>query len=55
MNLHVIEGDWQQAKGRIQDEWGEPALDQLIVLIGKDEGDRRVDDIESLFDRDWRY
>lgn len=50
MNFHIIEGDWQQAKTRIQDEWGEQALEHLVVLIGKDEGDRLALDIESLFD-----
>lgn len=54
MNLQIIEGDWQQAKGRIHEEWGAQALDNLVVLIGKDEGDRQVVDIESLFDTERR-
>jgi uncharacterized protein YjbJ (UPF0337 family) len=49
MHLHIIEGDWQQAEGRIQEEWGAEALNNLVVLIGKDDGDRQVVDIESLF------
>jgi uncharacterized protein YjbJ (UPF0337 family) len=63
MNHDIIEGNWNQLKGRIQQQWGKLTDDQLEEikgsrkeLIGKlqeqygiarDEAQRRVEEWES--------
>lgn len=35
MNWEIMEGHWQQAKGRLQEEWGALLGDELTVLAGR--------------------
>jgi uncharacterized protein YjbJ (UPF0337 family) len=35
MNWHVIEGNWKQFKGKVQQHWGRLTDDQLDVIAGK--------------------
>lgn len=50
MNLYFIEGSWPQAKSKIKEQWGGLDVDNLVVLIGRDEAEGEVPDLESLFD-----
>jgi uncharacterized protein YjbJ (UPF0337 family) len=63
MNWDRIEGNWQQAKGKVKQRWGKLTDDQLAVINGqrdilagklqeayglsKDEVDRQIRDWES--------
>jgi uncharacterized protein YjbJ (UPF0337 family) len=67
MNWNIIEGNWQQAKGRIKEQWGKLTDDDLDVIagkrdrllgriqetygIGQEEAERRIRDFESGYDR----
>jgi uncharacterized protein YjbJ (UPF0337 family) len=35
MNWNIVEGNWQQLKGKIKEQWGELTDDQLDVIAGK--------------------
>jgi uncharacterized protein YjbJ (UPF0337 family) len=35
MNWDQIEGNWQQAKGKVKEKWGELTDDDLTVIKGK--------------------
>lgn len=66
MNWDIIEGNWQQMKGKIKEQWGELTDDHLDVIAGKrdqllgriqeaygiskDEAERQVRKFESGFD-----
>jgi uncharacterized protein YjbJ (UPF0337 family) len=63
MNEHTIEGNWQQLKGKVREQWGKLTNDELDVIAGKrevlvgkirekygktiDEVEREVTDFES--------
>ena len=65
MNWDRIEGNWQQAKGKVKQRWGKLTDDQLAVINGqrdilagklqeayglsKDEVDRQIRDWERSF------
>lgn len=65
MNWDRIEGNWQQAKGKVKQRWGKLTDDQLAVINGqrdilagklqeayglsKDEVDRQIRDWESSY------
>ncbi len=60
MNWDRIEGNWKQAKGKVQQQWGKLTNDDLDVVAGKrtelsgklqerygiakDEAERQIDD-----------
>lgn len=66
MNWNIVEGNWQQMKGKIKEQWGELTDDHLDVIagkrdqllgriqeaygIGQDEAERQVREFESRFD-----
>lgn len=66
MNWNIIEGNWQQMKGKIKEQWGELTDDHLDVIagkrdqligriqeaygIGQDEAERQVREFESGYD-----
>jgi uncharacterized protein YjbJ (UPF0337 family) len=68
MNWDTIEGNWQQAKGKVKQRWGKLTDDQLTVINGqrdilagklqeayglsKDEVDRQIRDWERSLDAD---
>jgi uncharacterized protein YjbJ (UPF0337 family) len=35
MNWDRVEGDWKQAKGKLQQQWGKLTDDDLDVIAGK--------------------
>ena len=35
MNWNIVEGNWQQLKGKIKEQWGELTDDQLDDIAGK--------------------
>jgi uncharacterized protein YjbJ (UPF0337 family) len=35
MNWNIVEGNWQQLKGKIKEQWGELTDDHLDVIAGK--------------------
>jgi uncharacterized protein YjbJ (UPF0337 family) len=63
MTEHTIEGNWQQLKGKVREQWGKLKNDELDVIAGKrevlvgkiremygktiDEVEREVTDFES--------
>ncbi len=69
MNWDRIEGNWQQLKGRVKEQWGDLTDDDFDVVAGrrdqlagkiqerygiaKDEADRQVKDWEHTADETW--
>ncbi|MEO7244997.1 MAG: CsbD family protein [Rubrivivax sp.] len=69
MNWDRVEGNWQQLKGKVKEQWGQLTDDDLDVIAGKrdqlagriqeryglakDEADRRVTEWESSRDDTW--
>jgi uncharacterized protein YjbJ (UPF0337 family) len=63
MNERTIEGNWQQLKGKVREQWGKLTNDEIDVIAGKrdqligkikekygktvDEVEREVTDFES--------
>lgn len=35
MNQHMIEGNWKQAKGKLQEQWGKLTDDDVDQMEGK--------------------
>ncbi|MBF0285202.1 MAG: CsbD family protein [Magnetococcales bacterium] len=35
MNWDIVEGNWKQFKGKVQERWGKLTDDQLDVIAGK--------------------
>ncbi|HEX6316596.1 MAG TPA: CsbD family protein [Gemmatimonadaceae bacterium] len=35
MNEHTIEGNWQQLKGKVREQWGKLTDDDVDVIAGK--------------------
>lgn len=48
MNWDVIEGNWQQVKGKVKQHWGELTDDQLDLISGK--RDHLVGEIQQCYD-----
>ena len=69
MNKDIIEGNWKQLKGKVQQKWGELTDDDFDVIAGKrdqlagkvqerygiakDEAERQVNDWERRADDRW--
>lgn len=67
MNWNIVEGNWQQLKGKIKEQWGELTDDQLDVIAGKrdqllgriqeaygvsqEEAERQVREFETGYDK----
>lgn len=63
MNKDIIEGQWDQIKGKVQQKWGELTSDQIAVVngdrnilrgkiqeaygISKEEADKQIKDWEK--------
>jgi uncharacterized protein YjbJ (UPF0337 family) len=67
MNWNIVEGNWQQLKGKIKEQWGELTDDHLDVIAGKrdqllgriqeaygvsqEEAERQVREFETGYDK----
>jgi uncharacterized protein YjbJ (UPF0337 family) len=68
MNWSIIEGNWKQLKGKVQEQWGLLTDDTIDVIegrreklagkiqesygIGKDEAEKQIKDFESRAERE---
>ena len=69
MNWNRIEGNWQQLKGKVKEQWGKLTDDDFDIAdgrrdqlagvlqerygIGEDEAERQLRDWESRFEDSW--